>query len=295
MFDIASVTYLHVEQTTRCNASCPGCLRNNNGYGIANGLEITDLSVDRLAQVLDQMPKLQLIEFSGAYGDCITSTQFMQSIDVVLDKKIPRVQIRTNGGLKTVKWWSELGKKLSVVDHHITFALDGLADTHHIYRQGVNYDKVIENATAFITAGGRAHWQFIPFAHNEHQIIEAKKLSQRLGFEKFILRKDVKYRGQGRHYQTGLSLDINPWSQEHKLGKWRGTHMDQAYTLFDTVKIKDCMHLGMPSAYLSAAGLLTPCCYLTDVDIHSVDISNELTTAQYRKPCLTWCGSEQNQ
>ena len=31
-------TLLHVEPTTKCNASCPGCPRNNNGFGIKKDL-----------------------------------------------------------------------------------------------------------------------------------------------------------------------------------------------------------------------------------------------------------------
>ena len=32
------VTMLHVEPTSKCNASCPGCPRNNYGFGVNTNL-----------------------------------------------------------------------------------------------------------------------------------------------------------------------------------------------------------------------------------------------------------------
>ena len=40
----------------------------------------------------------------------------------------------------------------------------------------------MENAQAFINAGGRARWDYIAFAHNEHQIDEARQLAEDMGF-----------------------------------------------------------------------------------------------------------------
>ena len=31
-----NIKWLQVENTTKCNAWCPGCSRNNNGYGLSN-------------------------------------------------------------------------------------------------------------------------------------------------------------------------------------------------------------------------------------------------------------------
>ena len=50
-----------------------------------------------------------------------------------------------------------------------------------------NYQKIIDNASAFIQAGGFATWQFVPYAHNEHQVKNCIKVSQELGFKKFKL------------------------------------------------------------------------------------------------------------
>ena len=51
----------------------------------------------------------------------------------------------------------------------------------------------MENAKAFINAGGIARWDFIAFAHNEHQIEEAKALAEQMGFVKFRYKKSNRY------------------------------------------------------------------------------------------------------
>ena len=63
----------------------------------------------------------------------------------------------------------------------MSFSIDGLEDTNHLYRQDVEWDKIMERAKKFIGAGGRAEWKFIIFRHNQHQVEEARSLSKELG------------------------------------------------------------------------------------------------------------------
>ena len=52
----------------------------------------------------------------------------------------------------------------------VWFAIDGLEDTHSIYRQGTNWKKIIDNVMTFVDAGGKARWDMLVFQHNEHQV-----------------------------------------------------------------------------------------------------------------------------
>ena len=82
--------------------------------------------------------------------------------------------MHSNGGLRNKEWWSELGSVLSNPFDACYFGIDGLSDTNHIHRVNVSFDKVMENAEAFITAGGRAHWEFLVFDYNEHQVDKSR-------------------------------------------------------------------------------------------------------------------------
>jgi MoaA/NifB/PqqE/SkfB family radical SAM enzyme len=112
--------------------------------------------------------------------------------------------MNTNGGARLDYFWEDLAD-LDVV---VTFSIDGLEDTNHLYRQHVKWERVMENVKAFINRGGRAKWDFIVFKHNEHQVDKARQLSKDMGFEKFQVKKTgrffstVQHKGKDSHQAT---------------------------------------------------------------------------------------------
>ena len=222
MFDI--IKWLHVEPSTRCNAWCSSCGRNNSGFGLTNFV-IEDLKIERLKEVIDQLPNLQTVQFCGNLGDPCASKIIDQQLKIIKDTGL-NLQLHTNGSLRTAAWWRELAKMFGE-KIEVWFAIDGMKDTHSIYRQGTNWQKIIDNASAFITAGGRSIWQFIPFAHNEHQIKECMRLATRLGFHRFEFVKNARYREKHLHYKTGKPLDIKAWSQHESQWHRRGGILDK--------------------------------------------------------------------
>lgn len=271
--------WLHVEPTSRCNASCPGCPRNNLGYGLTDFV-VEDLDPQILNETIDKY-KIQQIQMCGNLGDPCAAKNIDEQFDVI--QNVTRLQIHTNGGLRKASWWSELAKRFAHVEQFdIWFAIDGIGDTHSYYRQGTNYDRVIENAQAFIDAGGNAHWQFIPFAHNEHQIQDAIRLSQKMGFKKFEFIRNARYYPDAYHYRTGEKLDIRPWSQDKKFNR---THK-----IKDFVETKNCMHLDIPSIFLSSSGIVSPCCYMREQSLEKINIAKEFSDNIFRQVCVRSCG-----
>ena len=259
-----------------------------NGYGIAPGLVVEDLKLEDLERALDRLPNLKTVQFCGVYGDPVAAKNLNEQIDMVLDRGVTKIQIHTNGGLRKESWWYRLAEQLSSLpDHFVEFAIDGLEDTNHLYRQGVNWKKLIGNVRAFISAGGNAHWQFIPFAHNQHQITQAMALSQELGFNRFHFLKNARYSPDPRHYRTNKSINIKPWSRDKQFNKLE-------YEEKEVVEKSNCMHLDYPSVYLSARGLLTPCCYIRDMRVEDVDIKKTIDDKDYMPVCLRNCGSKKN-
>ena len=274
MLDYRKITWLHAEITNLCNAHCPACARNNNGYGLKEGLKLNSVNPSQFVSVIEQLPNLNTVQMCGTYGDPIASHWFKFIVGICVDRKF-NVRIHTNGSLKTTEWWSELATSIVNTEHTVIFGIDGLADTHSYYRQGTNFDKIIENAAAFIAAGGQAEWQFLTFKHNIHQVKDCMRLSQKLGFKKFTVKKSIRIPTPARNYLTG-----------------------EAYTIESDVKFnsvfnnnekiltaEDCMHLSMPSIYMNADGTLSPCCYIRDLTYEANTIDSEFLDI-----CKTYCG-----
>ena len=181
MFYKLPLSHIHVELTTKCNAACPMCMRNLNGDIDHPSLIKTDFDVNWFDNFDLPSEKLTLC---GNYGDPCVHPSLHLVIEEWLQKYNKPILMMTNGGARTPDYWkllAETGKdKL-----HVVFGIDGLEDTNHLYRRNVQWNKLIENAKAFIDAGGNATWKFIIFEHNKHQVEEAAKFARSLGFKKF--------------------------------------------------------------------------------------------------------------
>lgn len=289
MYD--KIKWLHVEPSTRCNAWCSSCLRNKRGYGLADFV-LEDLDPDRLEQVVDKLPNLKTVQFCGNLGDPCASKQIDRQLKIIKDRDLA-LQIHTNGSLRSKDWWHNLarmfGNRLTV-----WFAIDGLEDTHKIYRQATNWNKIIENAKTFIDAGGNAVWQFIPFAHNEHQIKDCMKLSTSIGFNRFEFVKNAWYNNKAYDYRSGAPVEIRPWSKHNEQWDRKGKILNKK-TGDDfakkKVEKKNCMHLALLSLFLNASGVISPCCYFGQTPFVERQIENSIESGNYIKTCIDCCGS----
>ena len=277
------IKWLHVELSSKCNAWCPACPRNKNGFGLADGLVEEDLSLTNLEMVLKQLPNLTAVQLCGNYGDPIASTNIISAIDII-KQYASKIQIHTNGSLRNTVWWKNLANQLSTINHDVWFGIDGLEGVHEIYRQGTSYNKIINNAQAFINNGGNATWQFIPYKHNEHQVKDCIRLSQKLKFKQFKLVKLFRNKTTVRHYQTGDSFELLPPEEFQHI-----IRMPKANT---QVPESNCMHLTQPSIYIAASGKLSHCCYKRSPE-YLFDTVDELlynSANLHDKICLENCG-----
>jgi MoaA/NifB/PqqE/SkfB family radical SAM enzyme len=196
MFKFSETKWIHAELSSRCQAMCPDCPRNDFGFKNRSDYPQVDLSFEQWKKLFDNtdLPNLEDLLFNGNFGDPLFNNDIIDIIDYSAKKWQPlKIFISTNGGLRNEKWWSEFGKKYKFESWdqplrvEINFCIDGLEDTSELYRINVPYEKAMANARAFIGAGGFAVWQMIPFQHNEHQIQTAKNLSESFGFKNFRL------------------------------------------------------------------------------------------------------------
>lgn len=185
------VKKLHLEISALCNAVCPNCAR----YPAGGYMELPSIKpwyVWTFEQVKQRFPAVDLkniefITFNGTVGDFITNTEALEIIQYLHENSSPKVikWINTNGSARKEEWWKELA---TIPNLRVNFAIDGLDDTHHLYRRNTDWQKIINNAKSFIDAGGVAYWIMTLFQHNQHQVDECYKLASKLGFKKFWTR-----------------------------------------------------------------------------------------------------------
>ena len=187
---------LHIEVTSKCNVACPMCTRNI--YGSVNNphLPLKEITFKDINKFFPKkfISQLNHVMFCGVYGDPIMAKDLLSIVAYFKDNGCKNIWIHTNGSARKPQWWKQIATYFQDPEDQMAFGIDGLEDTNQLYRRRSNFKKIIANATAFISAGGTARWDFLVFKHNEHQVEEAKNLAHKLGFSKFRVRKTSRFR-----------------------------------------------------------------------------------------------------
>lgn len=269
MFKFKELKKIHLEITNNCQASCPMCARNVNG-GLPNPLiKIQNWSLNDFKHIMNNevFSQIENYYFCGNFGDPILNNDLLDMCKY--SKEIaPSVHlaIHTNGGARNTEWWEELAKSLPL-NHRVVFALDGMQDTHSIYRIGTSFDKVIENAKSFIDAGGNAEWVFIRFKHNEHQVDDARQLSKNLGFSKFTLKNSSRFIGEPKisvlDKHGNFTHHIEPASDTPM--KFIDKKMIDSFSEIAEKSVIDCKVLQEKEIYIDAYKKLYPCCHTASI------------------------------
>lgn len=258
MYNIVDIKRVHLEISSLCNAACPLCPRNYHGYPYNNGYVERNLTLTEVQQIFSVafIKQLVRVRINGNYGDMIMNPE---AADIVYYLRSANadlyIEISTNGGARAADFWIQLARLKATV----VFCLDGLEDTHSLYRQNTLYSTVITNAKTFIAHGGHAIWKFIPFDHNRHQIELARKTSQDLNFAGFVVTD------YGR-------ADTPVFNKNKELSHIIGTPNNTIFNPgggnrfipIDT-QIKtpiNCEVLGLNEIFISSEGKLYPCCYI---------------------------------
>jgi MoaA/NifB/PqqE/SkfB family radical SAM enzyme len=261
MFSFEQLEQVQVEITNRCQASCPMCLRNIHG-GIENpSLKLTDWTLDQFKHIFnyDVLNQIKHINFCGDFGDPIINSDLLEMCRYLKEYSSISVTIHTNGSARSIEWWELLARALPT-DHKVEFALDGLNDTHALYRTGTDYDTIIRNAIAFMEAGGKAHWMYIKFKHNEHQVETACNLATTLGFKSFTVKNSKRF---GKQFPV-----LNRTGEVTHYIEQPTTSSIQPVEFVDLKDYKswnskiNCFTLNDKELYIDAQGHVLPCCLI---------------------------------
>jgi len=192
-----NLDWIQIDITARCQAMCLECSRNINGKDLNPKIESADswdmpLNIFQKAVTPEMLStNLQRVVLNGNFGDPCIHPKFIDISKYIVDHahKDLSLNISTNGAMFDNEYWKQVAQTLSgLKNHKIIFAIDGLEDTHHIYRRNTSYQDVIDHARTFIHHGGKADWQFIIFDHNKHQVDEAKRRAKEIGFDNIFFK-----------------------------------------------------------------------------------------------------------
>jgi len=276
MYKLSDIKRIHLEITQRCQAACSMCDRNINGGEINPHLDLSELSLDDIKRIMppEFISQLVSIQLCGNHGDPIVAEDTLEVLEYVRKHNADMwISMNTNAGARDTDWWSKLAKIINKKGN-VIFSVDGLADTNHLYRQNVKWSIVERSMHAFIDAGGRARWDFLVFDFNQHQVEEARLLSEQWGFEKFIVKKSSRFlisntfpkeSHQAVNRKGEKTIEIKKPSSELQnsvlkkqdaiIKKYNS--MDEYYDVAEiSCRVKD-----EGSMYISAEGIILPCCW----------------------------------
>jgi len=241
----------HVEPTSKCTLECPLCDRTWF-YATFKKRNLHEINIDHLTKFIGNNSNVNLC---GNNGDPIYHTRFHELCRKLKNNHC-KIHITTNGSSKTKKWWQELNL---ILDHNdkITFSIDGLEDTNHLYRKNAKWKSIMNAIGVFGQRRCKIEWKFIVFKHNQHQIKEAEELSASLKFDNFTVKHSDRWLGNKELMPDKEFVD-NRYKQKEKI-------------LFGS-KYKigmrpSCLINGSPrrQLYIDAEGDFYPCCWLGTV------------------------------
>lgn len=277
MFSFTDLQSVHVEITNRCQAKCPMCSRNFHG-GLPNPLlQETDWSLEDFKNVFDKEVRQQIkkITFCGNFGDPLINLDLINMLDWVKNDKI-YIDIHTNGSLRNHDFWKDLPKHLPL-EHKVVFAIDGLKDTHSKYRVNTDFEKIINNAQAFIAGGGTAEWSMIRFKHNAHQVELARETAAKLKFKYFTVKDSSRFALENVFEVYDLSNQVIDILEPYKIQQ--NIDIELIPQLVEQSNI-DCWASKQKEVYIDAHLQLMPCCFLASVPYNYYSKTDKLFVAK---------------
>ena len=272
MLNLRDIKVLHLEPTDVCQAACSLCARETDPT--FDRRQQHHLDMHKLLQVFDadQIKQLDKMFMCGNYGDPAAG-KYTLDIYQAVRKINPDIVLgmNSNGGLQNTLWWHELGRIFNQPRDYVVFSIDGLEDTNFAYRINVDWKKLINNATAYIQAGGSAHWDMLVYRHNQHQVDACQQLAREMGFKWF--RAKISKRGFTDRLEQPVGWQV-PQAQSTKI---------------------NCHALNEKSVYIDARGNISPCCWLGARQKNFVtDFESVQTSWNSTHPnivCLDTCGT----
>jgi len=198
--DKSKFIIFNFETTKFCNAKCPVCFRTRNLELLkrikSNHLSIADFqdfilnNYDYIKRLSNSEKLITIIKFCGELGDPMMHPNLDDLIHISNDV-FDRVEIFTNGGLRSNKWVSKMLMQYNKLE--FTFGIDGLSEPiNNLYRVNVNTKLALSNMYTSSKIK-KTRWDYNIFTHNYHEIKDVIKIKNK--FENLLV--NCRFSGKG--------------------------------------------------------------------------------------------------
>lgn len=259
MYNIKS---FHLEITRKCSLGCNRCPRNM----YPDEYKSKDLGFDDIKKIFSNinLENIDYILLCGIYGDPIYHKNFLEIIKFLKNLNLP-LRITTNGSLnRGAEWWAKLASLLTEQDK-ITFSVDGLEDTNHLYRKNANWQNIITALKAILKSTALVEWKFIVFKHNQHQLVLAKQFAESLGVKHLVFVKSNRFGKAGGLTDDNDALEpdekyLSEQLKNRRKNNWKPYPSNEM--ILEPQCIKGSEHT------INGEGYYSPCCYTAKHDKH---------------------------
>lgn len=286
MHYLKNIERIQIELSNVCNSQCPGCgrferdwdqldavIKRDNKLNIHNlplklkeSINLSspvhmDLNVIKDLLASNALKDLRFFELVGTVDDPFAYKYLLELFEYLADNYSHLILIiHTNGSIRNAEFFAKLPGIFSKFKEQprLTFSIDGLEDTNHIYRRNCQWKKIMENSTAFIQAGGQAIWQFVIFPWNMHQVQQAEQLSKDMGFTSFKTRED-RSELTNLHNNFWPKVNWDSWKKRSRTD-FKVDPEQQPINPDDTIV---CSYLPIKTYVIEFNGSVWPCCYFS--------------------------------
>lgn len=299
--------HFHIEISSKCTLACPRCARQE----VPDTLVNTELGLEFFQRNFTPefiKTNVEKITFCGDDGDPIYAHDLIPVIKYIKDiKPTVEIVIVTNGSHKKIEWWRKLADTLTGIDS-VHFSIDGYdQDSNQLYRVNSDWESTILGLQVL-----RKHsnvqivWAAIAFSFNEESIETTKDYACRLGVDRFQLTRSTKFAkiyslyGPNDRLQPANKFISSGQRFEREITDFTFRSNPTPvinYTLYNSVKdntlIKPLCSVGNKGLYISAQGLLYPCCWVANRYNHNNEWQEIAHKFDLNKRSLSECLNDQ--
>lgn len=253
---------LSIEPTTSCNLRCPQCPSGLRSFSRPIGMLQGNL-FERLVEEQKHTLWYMTLYFQG---EPYLNPEFLDMVGYASKRGI-YTATSTNAHYLTPE---NAKKTIASGLNRLLISIDGVdQDAYGKYRVGGSLLKVLDGTRNLIEArkqsgkkGLRIIWQFIVFAHNEHQLPAIRTLAKEYGVDELAIKT-------AQIYDYAEGSDLLPQNEKYR----RYTEMSAGFVIKNEL-LDHCWRMWQ-SCVITWDGKVVPCCFDKDATHQLGDMKTE--------------------